>query len=719
MSKESVAQYLKSNTPEDLHTAIDSLIKQRVVEPVLQNKENARLVNKVLSVVKVCDPAIGSGAFPMGVLYALFDCRHLLYGFMGKNEDFSYAKVKRDIIQNNIYGVDIEKGAVDIARLRFWLALVVDENEPQPLPNLDFKIMQGNSLLEQYEDIDLSRLSDAGWNMKVVMPQADLFGHIDDPQLKLTFSSETHTLDLQKKITRYFSIDDHEEKARLFRDIEEDVRQNILYNIDMRQRQAERMVEELKTYPSLNKKQIKEKTIKEEAIIRYKEMMNDVQTMSFPNDKFFLWHTYFKNVFDQGGFDIIIGNPPYIQLQNNSGELARKYDNCNYNTLTPTGDIYCLFYERGWQLLKRGGHLCYITSNKWMRAGYGEKTREFFANKTNPILLIDFAGVKIFESATVDTNILLFSKSENQHQTVCAVTNKDNKDSVKNLSDFVRQQHSVCEFCSSDSWVILSPIEQSIKRKIEAVGTPLKDWNINIYRGVLTGYNEAFIINTEKRDEILANCLSDEERHKTAELIRPILRGKDIKRYGYVDNGLYLINTHNGVKGKFPRINIDDYPTIKAHLDQYLDKISIRADKGDTPYNLRNCAYLEDFSKQQIVWIELSDEPKFALAENVTSVNTVFFMTGKHILHLLGLLNSKLITWYFRHCIGTTSGVGTNRWLKYTIEQIPMAPYNTELGNMASEISKHYNTAMNNRIDHLVCNLYSLTAVETEFILNQ
>ena len=257
-------------------------------------------------------------------------------------------------------------------------------------------------------------------------------------------------------------------------------------------------------------------------------------------------------------------------------------------------------------------------------------------------------------------------------------------------SDFVQQQYSVCEFTSSDSWVILSPIEQSIKNKIEAVGTPLKDWDINIYRGVLTGYNDAFIITTEKRNEILANCFSDDERSRTAELIRPILRGRDIKRYGYVDNGLYLINTHNGIKGKFPRIKIEDYPAIKAHLDQFWDKIEKRADQGDTPYNLRNCAYLEDFSKQQIVWIELSDDPKFALAENVTSVNTVFFMTGENILHMLGLLNPKLITWYFHHCIGTTSGVGTNRWLKFTIEQIPMAPDNLQLENLVKKISKKY-----------------------------
>ena len=183
---------------------------------------------------------------------------------------------------------------------------------------------------------------------------------------------------------------------------------------------------------------------------------------------------------------------------------------------------------------------------------------------------------------------------------------------------------------------------------------------------MLTGCNEAFIISTAKRDEILSKCQSADERHRTEELIRPILRGRDIKRYGYEWAELWLINTHNGVKGRLPRIEIEDYPAVKAHLDEYWENLAKRADQGDTPYNLRNCAYMEDFDKQQIIWIELSDEPKFALAEKIMSANTVFFMTGDHLLHLLGILNSKLITWYFRRCIGTTSGVGTNRWLKYT-----------------------------------------------------
>ena len=287
------------------------------------------------------------------------------------------------------------------------------------------------------------------------------------------------------------------------------------------------------------------------------------------------------------------------------------------------------------------------------------------------------------------------------------------------MSDFVQQQKTICDFNSSDSWVILSPIEQSIKRKIEAVGTPLKDWDIQINYGIKTGFNDAFIISTDKRNEILTNCKDADERQRTEELIRPILRGRDIKRYGYVDNGLYLINTHNGIRGRMPRIKIDDFPAVKAHLDQYWDRIATRADKGDTPYNLRNCAYLEDFSKQQIVWIELSDEPKFALVEKIMSVNTVFFMTGEHIIHLLGLLNSRLITWYFRHCIGTTSGVGTNRWLKYTIEQIPMAPVSHRLEDLSLNISRSYDEKLNRDIDLSVCRLYNLNDEEISYILRQ
>ena len=239
------------------------------------------------------------------------------------------------------------------------------------------------------------------------------------------------------------------------------------------------------------------------------------------------------------------------------------------------------------------------------------------------------------------------------------------------MSDFVQQQNSICDFNSSDSWVILSPIEQSIKRKIEAVGTPLKDWDIQINYGIKTGFNDAFIITTVKREEILANCQTEDERKRTAELIRPILRGRDIKRYGYVDNGLYLINTHNGVRGRIPRIKIEDYPAVKAHLDQYWDRIATRADKGDTPYNLRNCAYLEDFNKPKIVWGEISDRSKFAYEHGGKYIPeaTTFLMVGNHLPYLFCVLNSPLSEWFFSK-VGTTTGVGTVRWKKFTIQQL-------------------------------------------------
>ena len=220
----------------------------------------------------------------------------------------------------------------------------------------------------------------------------------------------------------------------------------------------------------------------------------------------------------------------------------------------------------------------------------------------------------------------------------------------------MQQTGTECEFSGSDSWVILSPIEQSIKRKIEAVGTPLKDWDINIYRGVLTGYNDAFIISTEKREEILANCQSGDERKRTAELIRPILRGRDIKRYGYNWANLWLINTHNGIRGKLERIHIEDYPAVKAHLDQYWDKISKRADKGETPYNLRNCAYLEDFSKPKIVWGNLNLKPSYAIVEDNSFINAPSPMIVPASRYLLAILNSKLADYFIRQLGVTRNG---------------------------------------------------------------
>ena len=302
------------------------------------------------------------------------------------------------------------------------------------------------------------------------------------------------------------------------------------------------------------------------------------------------------------------------------------------------------------------------------------------------------------------------------------------------MSDFVQHQSVECYFESSNSWVILSPIEQSIKKKIESVGIPLKDWDIQINYGIKTGFNDAFIINTEKRNEILDSCSSEEERTKTAELIRPILRGRDIQRYGYNWANLWIIAT-------FPsqHYNIEDYSAVKKHLLTYGinrleqtgkeyningEKIKARKKTNNEWFETQDSInYWEDFNKPMVVWLELSDEPKFTLVQNMIPLNTVFFLTGEHVIHLLGLLNSKLITWYFKNCIGTTSGVGTNRWLKYTIEKIPMLPYSKNIEECSNMLVLNSGSKTNvSEIEHHllldICIGYGLTADETNYIIN-
>ena len=288
------------------------------------------------------------------------------------------------------------------------------------------------------------------------------------------------------------------------------------------------------------------------------------------------------------------------------------------------------------------------------------------------------------------------------------------------MSDFVQQQSVECCFDSSDSWVILSPIEQSIKRKIESVGTPLKDWDIQINYGIKTGFNDAFIINTEKRNEILDNCSSEEERTKTAELIRPILRGRDIKRYGYDWANLWLINTHNGIKGVKPRIDINDYPAVKAHLDQYWDKISKRADKGDTPYNLRNCAYLDDFLQPKIVYPNMTKYLPFVYDDKKHLTNQkCFIITGENVAFLTAFFNSSLFKFCFRDSFPELQG-GTRELSKIFFDKIPVIqvdfPINELFEERLLDIQKEYTKSKAIELDSMIFDLYNLSKVERELI---
>ena len=271
------------------------------------------------------------------------------------------------------------------------------------------------------------------------------------------------------------------------------------------------------------------------------------------------------------------------------------------------------------------------------------------------------------------------------------------------MSVFVQQEGTLCSFDTSDNWVILSPIEQSIKKKIELRGTPLKKWNIQINYGIKTGCNEAFIISSEKRDQILDNCKTLAERERTAELIRPILRGRDIKQYGFEWADLWLINTHNGVRPNIPRIDINEYPAIKAHLDDFFEKLAKRADKGETPYNLRNCAYLEDFSKPKIVYNDITQRLSFALSVKGEFMNnTVYFISSDNLKlldYLLKILNSKLIDWYYR-TISVQLGEKAVRMFSIYVLQIPVPlDINADIDN-----------------DTSIYELYGLTDAEGRFI---
>ena len=290
------------------------------------------------------------------------------------------------------------------------------------------------------------------------------------------------------------------------------------------------------------------------------------------------------------------------------------------------------------------------------------------------------------------------------------------------MSDFIQQWHIECAFRSSDSWVILSPIEQSIKRKIEAVGTPLKNWNININYGIKTGYNDAFIINTKKREEILRNCRTEDERQRTAELIRPILRGRDIKRYGYNWDNLWLINTHNGIKGVKPRININEYSAVKAYLDQHWDKISKRADKGDTPYNLRNCAYMEDFYKLKIVWKIIGNQMAFAYDKNQFIMNNAcYIMTGEHLDYLLSILNSQAILWYSYVTNMNKTGVGDVQVGGQNIITFPIPAYSDNkniLAKMADCVTNQKISlkSVDYQIENTISEIFGFTTDEKNFL---
>ncbi|MEJ3841450.1 Eco57I restriction-modification methylase domain-containing protein [Campylobacter jejuni] len=737
-------------------------------------KEDKKAQKELLNSIKICDPAVGSGHFlvsALNVMLSIYDELNLFDEefylevqndeilITGRKGEFIEYKrpstpkdkahliqqelfhTKKDIIENNLFGVDINPNSCEITKLRLWIELLKhsfyqsfdDENyhDLKTLPNIDINIKCGNSLVSYFETgkslnhypnikerinkykrivkdykegfyTDKSHINQEIKNLKISFKNFCFADKFKKEMKSFNDKCEKYS----KKYGNFLAVDD--ENLKFF------VSANLtLFDFDEK--------EATKEFANLKKE--------------YDNIFN------LESNHPFEWRFEFPEILDDDGnfkgFDLIIGNPPYIrqeELKELKPHLAK-----NYKVYKGTSDIYTYFYELGFNVLKDNGVLSYITSNKYTRAGYGEALREFLLKNVKVLECTDLNGIKVFDSATVDTSILCFEKSKSKDNKFkyLALSNEILKTCAYDIGlykDFAEfSQNSL----SKESFTFSDENTSALKAKIERIGTPLKEWQgLNIYRGILTGYNEAFIITTEKRNEILANCKDEAEKERTAKLIRKMLRGRDIKRYSYEWAGLWVINTHNGYKSKngekTEAINIEHYPSLKKYFDEFYPQLEKRADKGLTPYNLRNCAYIEEFEKEKIVYpCIMAKEPCFSY-----ETSFAFAMAPANIItsnsdilkYILAFLNSDFIYLMLRKFY---MGGGIEGELKTNnLEKLPIPKINSknqkladELINLVDEIlkakeqDKNANTQeLENKINSLVYKLYNLTEDEIKII---
>lgn len=653
---------------------------------------------------------------------------------------------KKDIIENNLFGVDINPNSCEITKLRLWIELLKhsfyqsfdDENyhDLKTLPNIDINIKCGNSLVSYFEtgkslshypnikermskykrivkDYKEGFYTDKNLIAKEIKNLQESFKNFC---LKDKFNKEIKQLtnganEYSKKYGDFLADEHHDEKFKSF------------FSKNMFEFSFDEKVA-TKEFANLKKE--------------YDNIFN------LESNHPFEWRFEFPEILDDDGnfkgFDLIIGNPPYIrqeELKELKPHLAK-----NYKVYKGTSDIYTYFYELGFNVLKENGILSFITSNKYTRAGYGEALREFLLKNVKVLEYTDLNGIKVFDSATVDTSILCFEKSKSKDNKFkyLALSNEILKTCAYDIGLYKDYAEFSQNSLSKESFTFSDENTSALKAKIERIGTPLKEWQgLNIYRGILTGYNEAFIITTEKRNEILANCKDEAEKERTAKLIRKMLRGRDIKRYSYEWAGLWVINTHNGYKNqngeKVEAINIKHYPSLKKHFDEFYPQLEKRADKGLTPYNLRNCAYIEEFEKEKIVYpCIMAKEPCFSY-----ETSFAFAMAPANIItsnsdilkYILAFLNSDFIYLMLRKFY---MGGGIEGELKTNnLEKLPIPKINSknqkladELINLVDEIlkakeqDKNANTQeLENKINSLVYKLYNLTEEEIKIIENK
>ncbi|EAV9731839.1 Eco57I restriction-modification methylase domain-containing protein [Campylobacter coli] len=774
MCKESITKVVldKFNAQFDLDAKDISELRKSL------RKEDKKAQKELLNSIKICDPAVGSGHFLVSALNCLLSIYDELNLFdeefylevqndeiliTGRKGEFIEYKrpstpkdkahliqqelfhTKKDIIENNLFGVDINPNSCEITKLRLWIELLKhsfyqsfdDENyhDLKTLPNIDINIKCGNSLVSYFETgkslnhypnikerinkykrivkdykegfyTDKSHINQEIKNLKISFKNFCFADKFKKEMKSFNDKCEKYS----KKYGNFLAVDD--ENLKFF------VSANLtLFDFDEK--------EATKEFANLKKE--------------YDNIFN------LESNHPFEWRFEFPEILDDDGnfkgFDLIIGNPPYIrqeELKELKPHLAK-----NYKVYKGTSDIYTYFYELGFNVLKENGILSFITSNKYTRAGYGEALREFLLKNVKVLEYTDLNGIKVFDSATVDTSILCFEKSKSKDNKFkyLALSNEILKTCAYDIGlykDFAEfSQNSL----SKESFTFSDENTSALKAKIERIGTPLKEWQgLNIYRGILTGYNEAFIITTEKRNEILANCKDEAEKERTAKLIRKMLRGRDIKRYSYEWAGLWVINTHNGYKNqngeKVEVINIEYYPSLKKHFDEFYPQLEKRTDKGLTPYNLRNCAYLDEFEKEKIVWNPVSGEYLFSyIKEHIFFNNSLFMMTLDvfSLKYILAFMNSNCYKWLITLKTNLIQTGSYAYGAKDKIERLPIPKINSKNEKLANKLislvdeilkakeqDKNANTQeLENKINSLVYKLYNLTEEEIKIIENK
>lgn len=744
---------------------------------------------RLLESIKICDPSVGSGHFLVSALNEMIAIYHKLglleFGYKDlqikddeihlttkEGEKFAYKRLqdsnhtiqialftlKKSIIENNLFGVDINPNSCNIARLRLWIELLKNAyylnfskdkdskiHKLQTLPNIDINIKCGNSLISYFDmNSSLSHYPNIATKMQeykqIVQNYKEGFydnkAQIDRKIKDLLQAFRNFCFkDKFKKQTKDFETK-CEEYSKKYGNFLAKEDKNLSLYVPQRM-----FIEDFDENEAKKEFQILQNS--------YNELFN------LESNNPLEWRFAFPEVLDSNGdflgFDLVIGNPPYIRQE--EIKHLKPHLQKAFSIYKGTSDIYTYFYELGLKILKDNGILSFITSNKWCRAAYGEPLRKFLLENTTINAYLDLNGIKVFESATVDTSILEFHKAKaNASHSLNYANPKDyNPKENEPLEESLELTQIPQDSLSIDSFIFTSPEIAALKAKIEKIGTPLKDWDINIYRGILTGYNEAFIIDTKKREEILNACANEEERARTKDLIKPILRGRDIKRYSYEWAGLWIINVHNGYtiddsslggfcgsldlphceaqksvshssnptqstkstqdtrianaslkdsktqtkevqKIKIPPIDIDKYPTLKTYFDKVASEgkqskgkgFYNRDDKGITPYNLRNCAYLPEFAKPKIVYSEIVREPQFYLDNGEFKFGyfyaeaTSFILSGNKnfkssLEYLLGLLHSKLCTFAFKEFYaGGGLGESGYRYKKAFLENLPI-----------------------------------------------